>query len=171
VILTSGRGGPRAPASSLPARAAAALVLLVFVAWPAWSAYRSWPRYALYTNALAEGRAGRFFPHDEFYDDRLREAIRFVSERAPRGATLVHETPGVVRYYLEKFGRTDLQSRVLSDPQFSVEGAPRPAYYLLQRGRTYFENDEKMRRVRAQFPKVHEELVGGASAVEVYEAR
>ena len=169
VILS--RDGARGAGSTFPARAAAAVVLLVFVAWPAWSAYASRPHYALYTNALAAGRAGHFFPHDEFYDDRLREAIRFVAERAPRGATVVHETPGVARYYLEKFGRTDLQSRALSDPQFSVEGAPRPAYYLLQRGRTYFENREKMDAVRARFPKVHEELIGGASAVEVYEAR
>ena len=33
------------------------------------------PHYALYTNALAADKAGYFFPHDEFYDDGLREAI------------------------------------------------------------------------------------------------
>jgi Dolichyl-phosphate-mannose-protein mannosyltransferase len=165
------RNGARAAGSTLPARAVAALVLLVFVAWPAWNAYVSLPHYALYTNALARNSAGRFFPHDEFYDDRLREALRFVAERAPQGATVVHETPGVARYYLEKFGRADLQSRVLSDPNFRLEAAPRPAYYLLQRGRTYFENREKMDEVRARLPKVHEELIDGASAVEVYEAR
>jgi hypothetical protein len=168
--LTFG-GSPRDPASTLPARAAPALVLLVFVAWPAWSAYASRPHFALYTNALGAGRAGRFFPHDEFYDDRLREAVRFVAERAPHGATIVHETPGVARYYLEQFGRADLQSRVLSDQNFKLEDAPRPTYYVLQRGRTYYENSEKMERVRAEFPKVHEELIDGASAVEVYEAR
>jgi hypothetical protein len=169
--VTLSVGGARGAGSTLPARGAAALVLLAFVAWPAWSAYRSQPHYALYTNALASGRAGHFFPHDEFYDDRLREAIQFVCTAAPQGATIVHETPGVVRYYLEKFGRTDLQPRVLSDPNFRLEDAPRPAYYLLQRGRTYFENRDKMDAVRAQFPRVHEELIGGASAVEVYEAR
>ena len=168
---TTSRGGARDPAATLPARAAAALALLVFVAWPAWDAYASRPHFALYTNALAAGSAGHFFPHDEFYDDRLREAIRFVAERAPRGATVVHETPGVVGYYLEEFGRADLQSRVLSDPSYRLEDAPRPAYYLLQRGRTYFENREKMDEVRARLPKIHEELIRGASAVEVYEAR
>ena len=165
------QSGARGAGSRLPARAAAALVLLVFVAWPAWNAYSSRPHYALYTNALAAGRAGHFFPHDEFYDDRLREAIRFVAARAPQGAAIVHETPGVARYYLEKFGRADLQSRILSDPGFRLEDAPRPAFYLLQRGRTYFENRDKMDEVRARLPKVHEELINGASAVEVYEAR
>jgi hypothetical protein len=169
--VTLSRGGTRGAGSPLPGRAAAALVLLVFVGWPAWNAYSSRPHYALYANALAAGAAGHFFPHDEFYDDRLREAIQFVAARAAPGATVVHETPGVARHYLEKFGRADLQSRVLSDPNFRLEDAPRPAYYLLQRGRTYFENRDKMGEVRARFPKVHEELINGASAVEVYESR
>ena len=168
---TLSRGGARGAGSSWPARAGAVFVLALFVAWPAWNAYGSRPHFALYTNALAADRAGHFFPHDEFYDDRLREAIRFVAGRAPRGATVVHETPGVVRYYLEEFGRTDLQSRVLSDPSYRLEDAPRPAYYLLQRGRTYFENHGKMDEVRRRLPKIHEESIRGASAVEVYEAR
>ena len=162
-------GGGRGPA---PARLATAAVLLVFLALPAWSAFASRPHYAMYTNALGGGRAGYYFPHDEFYDDGLREAIRFVAERAPRGSTVVHETPGVVRYYLERYGRTDLGTRVLSDADFKLDDSmPRPAYFIIQRGRTYFENRAKMGDVRARFPKVYEGLVGGASAVEVYEAR
>ncbi|MFN2599159.1 MAG: glycosyltransferase family 39 protein [Pyrinomonadaceae bacterium] len=166
-----GERNGRLPAWLAPARLATALVVLVFVAAPALSAYASRPHYAIYTNALAADRAGYYFPHDEFYDDGLREAIQFVCERAPRGAVLVHETPGVVRYYLGRFGRTDIQSRVLSDPQFRVEDAPRPAYFIIQRGRTYFENRDKMDDVRARLPKIYEGRIGGAVAVEVYEAR
>jgi hypothetical protein len=153
------------------ARLAAAAVVLVFLAWPAWAAFRSRPHYALYTNALGAGRAGYFFPHDEFYDDGLREALRFVADSAPPGATVVHETPGVARYYLEKFGRADLNSRVLSDPRLRPEDAPRPSYFVLQRGRTYFENRDEMEAVRARLPKVHEVTIGGLSAAEVYELR
>ena len=149
-------------------RAASLAALLLFVAWPAWAAYSSCPHYATYTNALGGGRAGYFFPHDEFYDDGLREAIEFVARTAPPGATVVHETPGVAAYYLEKFGRTDLQSRVLSDPAFKLEAAASPSYFVLQRGRTYFENQEKMREVRAGFRKVYEGFVRDATAVEVY---
>jgi energy-coupling factor transporter transmembrane protein EcfT len=145
-----------------------AVLLLFFIALPAWSAYASRPHYALYTNMLGGGRAGYFFPHDEFYDDGLREAIRYVTSVAPQGATIVHETPGVVRYYLQKFGREDMQSRVLSDAKFDLAGAPKPAYVILQRGRTYFENRQKMATVRASYPKVHEVFVQGVSAVEVY---
>jgi hypothetical protein len=146
-----------------------AIALLVFIAWPAWTAYANRPHYAAYTNALGGGRVGYFFPHDEFYDDGLREAIEFVCRTAPQGATIVHETPGVVGYYLEKFGRTDIQSRVLSDASFKLADASRETYIILQRGRTYFENEEKMKEVRARFRKVYEGFVQpGVIAVEVY---
>jgi 4-amino-4-deoxy-L-arabinose transferase-like glycosyltransferase len=149
-------------------RFVSALALLVFIVWPAWTASDSRPHYAAYTNALGGGRVGYFFPHDEFYDDGLREAIEFVCRTAPPGASIVHEAPGVVGYYLEKLGRTDIQSRVLSDANFKLADAHAPTYIILQRGRTYFENQEKMREVRASDNKVYEGLVQGVPAVEVY---
>jgi hypothetical protein len=147
---------------------AGAFVLLVFIILPAWTAYAHRPHYAMYTNLLGGGRMGYYFPHDEFYDDGLREALRFVCDRAPQGAAIVHETPGVVRYYLEKYNRTDLQSRVLSDRNLTLADLPQPAYIIVQRGRTYFENREKLIELRARFQKIHEVLVEGVSAVEVY---
>jgi hypothetical protein len=149
-------------------RVVSAIALIVFIAWPAWTAYANRPHYAAYTNALGGGRVGHFFPHDEFYDDGLREAIEFVCQTAPHGATVVHETPGVVGYYLEKLGRTDIQSRVLSDAAFKLAESPAPTYIILQRGRTYFENQDKMKEVRASFRKVYEGLVQDVIAVEVY---
>jgi hypothetical protein len=150
-------------------RIATALAVLIFIAPPAWTAYASAPHYAAYTNALGKGRVGYYFPHDEFYDDGLREAIRFVCENAPQGAAIAHETPGVVRYYLEQYGRTDLQSRVLSATDFHLEEVlNKPAYIIVQRGRTYFENQDKVKQVRATLPKVYEVKVEGASAAEVY---
>lgn len=147
---------------------ATALVLLFFIALPAWTAYASAPHYAAYTNSLGGGRTGYFFPHDEFYDDGLREAIQYVSETAPQGATIAHETPAATRYYLEKYGRTDIQSRVLSDTSFRLSDASRPTYVVVQRGRTYFENQAKVAEARAGGRKVYEGLVRGATAVEVY---
>ena len=147
-------------------RFASALALIVFIVWPAWTAYANRPHYAAYTNALGGGHVGYFFPHDEFYDDGLREAIEFVCRTAPQGVIIAHETPGVVGYYLEKFGRTDIQSRVLSDANFKLADAPAQTFIILQRGRTYFENQEKMKEVRASFRKVYEGFV--KDAVEVY---
>ncbi|MBC7932289.1 MAG: glycosyltransferase family 39 protein, partial [Rubrivivax sp.] len=149
--------------------AVAAVSLAFFIAVPAWAAFLAAPHYALYVNALApRDAAGYYFPHDELYDDGLREAIAYVAEHAPPGATLAHETPGVVRYYLERFGRTDLRPRTISDPQFDVAREVAPVYVILQRGRTYFENREEMEAVRASFTPEHEVVINGVSAAEVY---
>jgi hypothetical protein len=142
--------------------------VLLFVGVPGWIAFANGPHYALYTNALAADKAGHFFPHDEFYDDGLREAIRFVCEEAPNGATMAHETPGVAGYYLAKFGRADLNSQPISSPDFDVRSAGGPVYVIAQRGRTYFENREELDYVRANFQRIHEVRIGGASAVEVF---
>jgi hypothetical protein len=50
---------------------------------------------------------------------------------APRSCA---KTPGVAKYYAEKFGRSGLQLRVLSDPKFTID-PNQAAYYILQRGR------------------------------------
>ncbi|MCA1556963.1 MAG: glycosyltransferase family 39 protein [Acidobacteria bacterium] len=150
------------------AQAASILLIAFFVAWPAWTAYAANPHYAAYTNVLGAGRAGYYFPHDEFYDDGLREAIEFVCRDAPPGAVIAGETPAVFRYYLEKFNRKDLESRVLSDPKFELATVRRPAYIIIQKGRTYFENREKMKEVEGRYGKVFDIAVRGASAAAVY---
>lgn len=158
----------RSPRGNLAWWAAGAAMLAAFVAAPAWIAFKSRPHYALYTNALASERAGYYFPHDEFYDDGLREAIRYVAEHAPPGATVAHETPGVVGYYLERFGRTDLRSQIISDPAFDATAERAPAFFILQRGRTYFENRAELDAIRREDVKRHEVFVRGVSAAEVY---
>ena len=162
----------RAPRERLVWWAVGAVAILVFVALPAWSAWKARPYYSLYTNALAPRAAGYYFPHDEFYDAGLREAIEHVARSAPPGATVAHETPGVVRHYLEKFGRADLDSRVVSDPQFDAASAGGPTYVIVQRGRTYFENRAEFEAVRSggRFERVYEGRIRGATAVEVYAA-
>ncbi|MDT5270831.1 MAG: Dolichyl-phosphate-mannose-protein mannosyltransferase [Acidobacteriota bacterium] len=143
----------------------------LFVGVPAWAAARAAPHYALYTNALGPRPAGYYFPHDELYDDGLREAIQYVADHAPPGATIAHETPGVVRHYLARFGREDLRSQVISDPQFDVTNEPGPVYAILQRGRTYFENQAEMERVRARFKPETQIVIDGIVAAEVYSKR
>jgi hypothetical protein len=144
------------------------LAVALFVVWPAWIAYANGPHYALYTNALAPRKAGYFFPHDEFYDDGLREAIQFVCEAAPNGATMAHETPAVARYYLLSFGRQDLKSQAISAREFDVRFAAGPVYVIVQRGRTYFENRDELDYVRANFQRIHEVKIDGATAAEVF---
>jgi hypothetical protein len=146
----------------------AGAAVLIFIGLPGWTAYLAGPHYALYTNALAAERAGYFFPHDEFYDDGLREAMKFVCDTAPPGALIGHETPATTRYYLERFGRTDLNSKAISAPDFDVTSISGPAYIIIQRGRTYFENQDKIATVRATFKKVHEVKVNGLTAAEIF---
>ena len=148
------------------ALSAAAVALFVLV--PALIAYVNGPHYALYTNALAADKAGFFFPHDEFYDDGLREAIKHVCAQAPQGATVAHETPGVVRHYLAVFERQDLVSHPVSAPDFNPANASGLVYVIAQRGRTYFENRDELNFVRANFRKIDEVKIDGYSAVEVF---
>jgi hypothetical protein len=138
------------------------------VVLPAWSAYKAAPHYALYTNALAADKVGYYFPHDEFYDDGLREAIQFVCEQAPQGAIIAHETPAATRYYLDRFGRGDLNSQAISAPHFQVENVSGPAYIIVQRGRTYFENRDEIAWVRNNFTKLYEVRANGIVAAEVF---
>jgi len=145
-----------------------AAAVLIFILVPAMIAYSNAPHYALYTNALAADKAGYYFSHDEFYDDGLREAIKYVCDNAPPNAIIAHETPAVVRYYLEEYGRTDLQSHAMSAPDFDPAKINGPAYFILQRGRTYFENRENLAVIRATFKKVHETQVRGLTACEIF---
>ena len=145
-----------------------ALVVLIVLALPAWSAYANSPHYALYTNSLAKGRAGYYFPHDEFYDDGLREAIKYVCDNAPQGATIAHETPAVTGYYLERFARTDLNSHAMSAPEFNPQQLSGPAFFIIQRGRIYFENRDKISFVQSNFRKVHEVRVNETTAAEIF---
>ncbi len=145
---------------------AAAVVL--FIGLPAWSAYSVAPHYALYTNAMGANRIGYYFPHDEFYDDGLREAIKFVCDNAPPNATIAHETPGVARYYLGRFNRTDLNSKAISSLDFDSRSAPYPTFFIVQRGRTYFENRDELDWIRSNCQKLHEVRVNGMNAAEVF---
>jgi hypothetical protein len=60
-----------------------------------------------------------------------------------------------------------LQSRVLSDPKYAVSD-PGSAYVILQRGRTYFENQNEMKEVRYRFTLVYAGCIEGHTAAEVY---
>ena len=146
---------------------ATAVLLLLMVGVPAWTAYASAPHYALYSNIIGDRYTAHFFPHDEFYDDGVNQAIQFVCERAPQNAAIVSEVPGVVRYYTQKFGRNDLQSHVLSDPNYTPS-ADGPNYVILQTGRTYLENQQEMNRVKESFTLVYAGCIKGHTAAEVY---
>ena len=145
-------------------------LVAVFLAVPLWTALRAAPFYSLYLNPLGMGRAGYYFPQEEFNDAGLREAIWQICAVAPKGATIGGETPLVFAYYLQKFGREDLHYFQLSDPQKRAE-APRSAYLVIQDGRKYFENIAFIRELESDERPAQVVNLGGACAAKVYHAQ
>ena len=146
---------------------AALIISIALLGIPGLTAYASGPHYALYSNLIGDRYTARFFPHDEFYDDGVREAIQFICQHSPQNANVVSETPGLVRYYIEKFGRSDLQPHVLSDPNYTPSSEA-PTFVILQKGRTYLENQKEMKDVQANFTLVYAGCFDGHTAAEVY---
>jgi len=142
----------------------------VFLMVPLWIASSAGPFYSLYLNPLGLGRTGYYFPHEEFNDAGLREAIHQVSEEAPRGAAVGGETPPVFAYYLHQFGRDDLRYFQLSDPRKRAE-APRSSYLVVQEGRKYFENIAFIQDLESQDQPIHTINLEGACAAKVYHAQ
>jgi hypothetical protein len=126
------------------------------------------PFYSLYVNRFGGGmtRVGWYFPHDEYYDLILREAIRRAVAQAPPDAVFAGETPAVFHYYLSRYKRPDIRVVNLSDLAFPVWQGDR-VYVFLQPGRVYFENVEYYRRLWKRPRAVVEILVLQRPAVRV----
>ena len=144
---------------------------LLFLGTPAWAAVQASPYYSLYVNRLGGGEAKRayYFPHDEVYDAGLREAIAEIAARAPWGSRLGHDAPGVVRFYLRRFGREDLVGVELSSPEFALAPNARPLYVIVQKGRRYFENQRWLDTLERRFRPILEVRVAGVVTTKVYE--
>jgi 4-amino-4-deoxy-L-arabinose transferase-like glycosyltransferase len=156
----------------LARRVAAVWVSLVVVGFPSFIAARSiiTSHPGLYVNALGGGRVGYFFPHDEFYDLGARESIRYIADTAPRGARLASEIPGVVDHYLKQYGRTDIESVILSHPEFDLNKT-KPDYALVQRGRVYVENQASLKVIQTTWLPVQTSSYQGAATSQVYSAK
>ena len=146
--------------------AASAAVLISVVAPAGISLYHQ-ENPGLFTNWLGGGRAGWFFPHDEFYDIGARESIKYLAEHAEPGARVASEIPGVVRYYLERYHRQDIASVALSS-QIPGRGNATFDFAIIQTGRIYFENRETIERVKKTCAAVQTSTVEGVVTSEVY---
>ncbi|MBV9216498.1 MAG: phospholipid carrier-dependent glycosyltransferase [Acidobacteria bacterium] len=119
-----------------------AAVLVIIAAVPATESIKAAPYYRLYVNLLGGGheKAGTYFPHDEFFDDRLGETMGYIAQNGPAGVRIFNETPKLVTYYAERAGRNDIQSIWLSDPVNLALMRPGD-YVIAPRGRRYLTND------------------------------
>jgi hypothetical protein len=127
------------------------------------------PHFRLYTNALGGGltNAGNFFPHDEFYDASVREAVFEVAKRARTGAKVASETPTVVSYYAQRASRPDLVCVSLSDPD-ALKQLGEGDFIIDARGRRYFSNELVMTRLKEVSAPVIQVSLGSVPSASVY---
>jgi hypothetical protein len=147
-------------------RAALAAALLVASAL---ASAASAPHYRLYMNALGGGAeaAGDYFPHDEFYDSQVRDAVGEVARRARPGARVASETPGLAAFYAQRAGRPDLTCVSLSDPSALRELRPGD-FLLVARGRRYFSNDALLTKLSQAAAPAFTVSLGRTKAADVY---
>ncbi len=106
------------------------------------AAVSSSPHFRLYTNALGGGvsEAGFYFPHDEFYDASLREAISEIAKRAKPSARVASESQTLCSYYSGRAARQDLICVFISDPG-AMQQLSEGDFVINARGRRYFSNE------------------------------
>lgn len=127
------------------------------------------PHFRMYTNALGGGlaRAGHFFPHDEFYDASVREAVFEIAKRARLGAKVASETPTVAAYYAQRANRPDLVCVFLSDPA-ALKQLSEGDFIIDARGRRYFSNELVIARLKEVSAPVIQVSLGSIPSASVY---
>ncbi|MDT5121394.1 MAG: Dolichyl-phosphate-mannose-protein mannosyltransferase [Acidobacteriota bacterium] len=144
-------------------------VVAVVLAFPLVASARVAPFYRLYTNALGGGmeRAGTYFPHDEFYDARIREAASEIAVRARPGARVASETPGLVTYYARLRGRDDIVSLSLSETE-AIRQLEAGDFVIVARGRRYFSNEAEVARLEETSQPVANLSLGDIPAAKIF---
>lgn len=148
---------------------ARAAVIVLALAFPLYASASVLPHYRLYTNVLGGGweRAGSYFPHDEFYDGSVREAVGEIALRAAPGARVASETPGLITHYARLAGRNDLLSLSLSDRKAMGE-VKEGDFIILARGRRYFSNDAIVSQLQSSAEPLVVIALGRVPAIEIY---
>jgi hypothetical protein len=148
------------------ARSALASLCILCSAWASASAA---PHYRLYTNALGGGKAaaGRYFPHDEFYDSSMGRVMFEIAQRAAPGARVASESPAVADYYAHQANRADLTSLSLSDYS-ALRDLKAGDFIVVERGRRYFSNDALLKALHQSATPAFQVTLDGVQSVEVY---
>lgn len=129
----------------------------------------STPHFRLYTNALGGGvaNAGYYFPHDEFYDSSIREAMIEIARRAAPGAKVASETPGLASYYAGRANRPDLVCVPLADPN-ALQQLREGDFLIAARGRRYFSNEQLLAVLEQSSAPAFRLSLGNVSSASVY---
>lgn len=127
------------------------------------------PHFRLYTNAIGGGmgRAGYYFPHDEFYDASMRDVIFQIARQAKPGARVVSESPGLAAYYAERINRKDLECLSLSSPE-ALSQLQEGDFIIDERGRRYFSNEALLSNLRRSISPTFTHSLAGVRSADVY---
>jgi hypothetical protein len=145
------------------------LAMIVIVA-SAVSSIQAAPHFRLFTNTIGGGTewAGYYFPHDEFYDASMRDAMADIASRAQSGARVASESPSLATYYAERAGRTDLICVSLSDPA-ALSQLRAGDFIIVARGRRYFSNDALIIALSTHHLGVPELKLGQVPSAWIYQ--
>jgi hypothetical protein len=146
-----------------------ASVISLILVFPLVASASVTPFYRLYTNALGGGEqsAGNYFPHDEFYDARIREAVGVIAAQARPHAIVASESPGLVTYYGGISGRSDLVSVSLSDKEM-MKRMGEGDFIIVARGRRYFSNEAIVSRLQEVSQPFATLSLGDVPAIKLY---
>jgi hypothetical protein len=145
----------------------ATFAIIIFAVLPSWTAIANGPHYALYTNMFAPGKAGFYFPHDEFYDASMRDVIWEIARQAKPGVTVGSESPSLAGYYAERVNRKDLKCVSLSDPE-ALSQLREGDFIVVDRGRRYFSNDALLAALSQSVTPTFTHRLSGVTSAEVY---
>ena len=125
------------------------------------------PYFAMNRNALARwlDADGRRFP-EAGYDFGVREAVSTIAAAAAPGAEIVSDVPGIVRYYLDRPGRTDVAVRSFSRHGLSKEATEQ--WVLVQDAHRHFETEALVAQLRRWHRPVDVYQVDGVTVLEVF---
>jgi hypothetical protein len=128
------------------------------------------PHFRLFTNSAGGGTtwAGYYFPHDEFYDASMRDAMTEIATRARTGARVASESPSLASYYAERQQRPDLVCVSLSDPE-ALKQLETGDFVIVARGRRYFSNDAVITALRDHTHPTASLNLGPVPSTKIYQ--
>jgi len=141
---------------------AAALAIVLFAGQVQTSPFFSFHRTTLARWLDSDGRR---FP-ESTYDFGVREAVSQIAAAALPGATIVTDVPEVVRFYLDRGSRGDLQITSFSAAGLSADATEQ--WVLVQDAHVYFETRELVALLRMRHAPAAEYRINDITALQLF---
>ena len=146
------------------------LLALIVIAASLATLSKAGPHFRLYTNEIGGGvaNAGYYFPHDEFYDAGMRDAIFEIAKRAAPGARVASESQTLASYYAQRAGRPELVCVFLSDPN-ELQQLREGDFMIDARGRRYFSNELILAALKQSASPAFRVSLGSVPSAAIYQ--